>query len=196
MRSKTVAALALLGVALAVGVPSARADQITLGGPCTGGPTMVSGTSVTGSTLTCPDTSSFSTTPVSNNVFDLSYTLTPNGNTASLDITCGVLNICAGNSLMGTVTWTSSTPIASLDVLVGTLNITSVTGFNGEYQVSTPYEIDLTLAGCSSTAGGLTCATPSSGEIPTAPVPEPASMLLFGSGLATIAGIWRRRRRA
>lgn len=196
MRSKMIAALALLAVALAVGVPSARADQITLGGPCTGGPAMISGTSVTGSAFTCPDTSSFSTTPSSNNIFDLSYTLTLNGTTAGLDITCGVLNLCAGNSLMGTVTWLSSTPVASLDVLVGTLNIASVTGFNGEYQVNTPYEIDLTLAGCASADGALTCTTPSSGEIPTAPVPEPASMLLFGSGLATIAGIWRRKHRA
>ena len=195
MRSNIVAALALLAVALAVGVPSARADQITLGGTCTGGPVTIMGTSVTGSAFNCPGSSSFSATPSTNNIFGLSDTLTPSGNTAALDITCGVSTLCTGNSLMGTVTWTSSTSISSLDVLVGMLNISSVTGFNGEYKPGGPYEIDLTLAGCSSANGGVTCTSPSSGEIPVpAPVPEPASMLLFGSGLATIAGILRRKR--
>lgn len=198
MRGKLVAVLGVLAVAFALGVGSAKADQITLGDSCgpAGASVTISGTvnpSVTGSTFVCPDTSIFEATPTSNSIHDLAYTLAPSGNTASLDITCGGPLCSASDSLSGTITWASSGQQGSLDLLVGSLQVSAASGGLTEYSVDGTYEIDLTMAGCSTTEGGVTCTHPSSGQIP---VPEPASMLLFGSGLATIAGVIRRKRRA
>lgn len=207
MRGKVLAVLAVMAMTLAFGVSSARADQINLGDDtCTGGPWTVtsSPTTVKGTAFNCSNDVSFSTTPSSNNIQGLSYSMTPNtaGTTAALDIFCSGMagSNCAGDSLVGTITWTGSqaqnTIAGMIDTLVGTVQFSSVSGFYGEYGTSGTYEFDLTLRGCSAlpTGGGVKCTDPSSGQIPV--VPEPASMVLFGSGLAAIAGSLRRRKRA
>ncbi len=200
MRGKLLAVLGVLAMTLAFGVSSARADQINLGdNTCTGGPwTITSTPTVTGSAFNCVDDASFSATPTTNNIHGLSYSITPNagGATADISVFCSgaVGSNCTGDSLMGTITWTDQAYLsaAKLDTLVGTLDISSVTGFFGEY--GSVAQFDLTVQYCTATEGGVSCTDPSSGQIPV--VPEPASMILFGSGLAAIAGSIRRRKRA
>lgn len=202
MRGKLLAVLGVLALTLAFGVGSARADQINLGdNTCTGGPwTITSTPTVTGSAFNCVDDASFSATPTTNNIHGLSYSITPNagGATAGISVFCSGAagSNCTGDSLMGTITWTDQAYISSakIDTLVGAVQFSNVSGFYGEYNTSGTYGFDLTVQYCSATTGGVKCTDPSSGQIPV--VPEPASMLLFGSGLAAIAGSLRRRKRA
>lgn len=202
MRGKLLAVLGVLAMTLAFGVGSARADQINLGdNTCTGGPwTITSTPTVTGNAFNCVDDASFSATPTTNNIHGLSYSITPNagGATAAIDVFCSgaVGSNCTGDSLMGTLTWTAQSGLlpGKIDTLVGTVQFSSVSGFYGEYGTAGTYGFDLTVQYCSAVTGGISCTDPSSGQIPV--VPEPASMLLFGSGLATIAGSLRRRKRA
>jgi hypothetical protein len=200
MRSKLFVVLAVLAAALALGVASASADQITLGNnTCTGGSWTVTTTpTVTGAAFVCTDDSNAKLAGGSITINDLSYTITPDagGTTATISITCAVAASCAGDSLAGTITWLSATPGGpdpsnpSLDFLVGSLLVTSASGFNGEYGIGSVDSLDLTLTGCSSVTGGLSCTEPSSGEIP---VPEPGTLTLLGTGLLATAGFLRRK---
>ncbi len=194
MRSRLFIVLSVLAAALALGARPASADQVTLGDTCGGGPLTVSGTTVTGSAFNCSEDSTAELKGGSLIIPLLSYSLTPTGggSTATLDIFCAVA-LCAGNSLTGTITWTSSTynAITSTDTLTGQVAVSSVTGFNGEYSVGHSYnDFDLTLQDCTSVAGGVKCTDPSSGELPT---PEPGTLTLLGMGLLGVGGLLRRK---
>jgi hypothetical protein len=198
-RSGCLTVLSVLAVALAFVVPSARADQITLGNnTCTGGPWDVTAKpKVTGGAFICTEDSNAKLSGGSVTINDLSYKINPiaGGKTASISITCGNPKDCAGNSLVGKITWTSSTPNGAQDLLIGSLVVSKAKGFNSEFKVGSDYGIDLTLLGCSSISGGLKCTDPSGKIDPLVLVPEPTSMLLLGTGLIWIAGMTRIRRR-
>jgi hypothetical protein len=191
MRARVLVLFAAVAVALTLGVSSASADQLNLGNDTCGGGswTVTAGPNVTGSGFSCTNDSSFSSG--NGNIGGLSYSMTPiDGTSAAFHIFGG------GNDLTGTIVWTYSTGLlpggGGLDVLEGLLTVTSSSGFYNEYAVGGVYAIDLTLAGCSQSAG-VVCTHPSSGEVP---VPEPGTLSLLGMGLVTVAGRLRRKFRS
>jgi PEP-CTERM motif len=196
MRNKLLAALATIAVAFVLGVPSAHADQITLGNDtCVGGVTISSGPTVTGAGFSCTDDASFQTTGHPNiGSVPSSWSYDPTTEVLSVDIN--------GNQLSGTVNWTTDSGMISnglggyIDVLAGSISVTSLStdAFYNEYIVGNSYAIDITFQNCSLDQNeNVACAHPSSGEIPT---PEPGTLTLLGTGLLSMAGFVRRKFRA
>jgi PEP-CTERM motif len=172
MRSKLLLVFSAIALTVMLGVPSAYADQVTLGDTCTTGSLSVSGTvnpSVTGTVSNC-----FATFEQGVNLYNISpYSIT------------GGTGFSAGSgidALAGTIDWTTGANLGSgVEVLVGLLNVSSAgTFYNNEYVVGNDYHIDLTLLN----------GKPSGGEIP---VPEPGTLTLLGTGLLTMAGFLRRK---
>ena len=180
MRTKMLAVLATIAVAMVLGASTARADQITLGDSCSGSLT-VFGTvnpTVGGSISACHGTWEQGATDTS---------ITPWGsNGSTLTVTDS-----GTNTLTGTLNWTSYTQ--GSNTLDGFITVTSVTGFNNEYAVGGVYVIDLTFQAGTCTENvdhvAIGCRV-SSGEIPT---PEPGTLTLLGTGLLTMAGFLRRK---
>ena len=125
----------------------------------------------------------------------LNRSISMNGATTSFMWNDGI----AGHSLMGTVVWTSAFTDGAATI-TGTLSITGST-FSGALGIGSHPSIDfLTNAYASSlstfifkgSSGATESATLSSGEV-AGVVPEPSSILLFGSGLLLAGGILRRK---
>jgi hypothetical protein len=131
-------------------------------------------------------------------------TLTEVGNTNlyTASNTPTVLNISdgSGDSLMGTVNLFDLTQVSSFGFvnssnLVANLTVTSATGTLASYQAAGGGNLHLILSLASATPinelNGSELANVFSGGI--SPAPEPASMLLYGTGLLAFGGILRRR---
>jgi PEP-CTERM motif len=186
--------LGLMIVGFMAAVPAAIADQINLGdSSCTQpspAPWMItSGPSVSGGPFICTNDASFSSGL--GNISNLNWDISASGTTGILDVyDYGV------NNLTGTFNLTGDSGLLNgLDMLSGLLTVTSdpsnpTTGFNNEYTIGGVHSFDLTLQGCSSSGGAVTCTDPLSGGIP---VPEPGTFPLFGSGLIGLASLVRRK---
>ena len=103
--------------------------------------------------------------------------------------------------LQGNVNWTGMSTILNQAAIVGTLTVTAnSSGLNGNSManlnidfLTNGYGQDLGAYIAGSSAAGIG-ATLSGGEL--SPTPEPASMLLFGSGLLALGAALRRRLQA
>lgn len=182
MRTKVLVLLAAFAILGMIGPSTAKADQITLTDACTGVLFASAPSSVSGTVSGC--TADF-----------VSGGITTNGFTWSL--TNGTDFLISGNSqsLTGTVNWTLVSVLSSVTVLEGFLNVGTVgnsgNDFNGQFVSGQNYLIDLTLVGTNCSAGEYQegCRV-SSGEVL---VPEPGSLMLFGTGLLSMAGFLRRK---
>lgn len=171
MSSKLLLVLSAVALTVMLGVPSAHADQISLGDSCKGTLT-VSGTvnpKVTGPVSGC------GATWEQGGVFTTIGTWSIGASGTGFSLGTG------SNTLAGTIDWTNAGLIGGIETIVGTITVSSVTGFNGEIGVGGTYPIDIEL----NESGGI-----SGGQIP---VPEPATLTLLGTGLIAMAGFLRRK---
>jgi PEP-CTERM motif len=167
MRTKVLVLLTALAIVGMIGPSVAKADQISLGDSCIGSLTVSAGPTVTGSVNTC-----FGSWEQGGTSTDVSPWSLTNG--TDFSIGSGL------NTLSGSINWADSLSLGDVTLLVGLLNVGSVTGFNNEFVQGGSYHIDLSLF-----QGRV-----SSGEVV---VPEPGSLMLFGTGLLSMAGFLRRK---
>ena len=176
MGRKLLLVLTVIALTFALGASSAYADQVLLGDSCVSN----------GGT----DTLNFAV-PVTGEATMCNAAWEQGANFAAVGL-WSLTNSGVDFSLWGTqtgyTTWGLDGTVANWVndfscgyALCGQLTVTSVSGFNDEYSVGGVYAIHL---------GGTSLGGVSSGEIP---VPEPGSLMLFGTGLLGMAGFLRRK---
>lgn len=169
MRNKLLLVLALT---VMLGVPSAYADQISLGDSCTGTLSVVG---TVDPTVTGPLTNCRATFELGANTTIVSpWSLSANGTGFAIG--------SGSNTLSGTIDWDFAGTAGPITTIVGNLLVGTVTGFDGAYAQGHLYPIDIEII----TRTGYV----SGGEIP---VPEPGTLTLLGTGLITMAGFLRRK---
>jgi PEP-CTERM motif len=188
MRNKLIAALATIAVVFVLGVPSARAGQITLGDSCSGTLNVTPGAPPTvGGTVTgCGATWESGPGPWS----DVGqFSITGGTDLATGTFTDGT------STISGTINWTNFVG----STLEGWFTVSTVDGFSGEFTSNGVYWIDLTFKpdlpnspSCQADGNTLYGCAVSGGEILTT-VPEPGTLTLLGTGLLTMAGFLRRK---
>ncbi len=191
--------------------PSASANVAL--GSCSS--TTFTGTcTLSGSTLFGSDIGTYTFTTTTSSAFTISSSsavqtvwpfTTPGGATSTFSYSAA-----DGDSLTGTVSWTTANNGSGNPHLDGTITVTSRSGdmaFTSAFPVSSVSNFDLLLSKLTCTpsitpctveqlfvnGSGSASATVSSGQVPA--MPEPGSMLLLGSGLLVAGSFLRRRRR-
>jgi len=186
MRIKLLVLLTTFAIAGMIGPSTAKADQITLGDSCSGtlSLSLADPISVDGSVSNC---AAFWEQGATNSAIGVwGY----DGSTTNFTVTGQGAYSAWGIS--GTVNWTGIGIQANcFSGVCGNLTVSSVTGFNGEFTQGGDYFIDLAFKPGGSLDGNTIFGLhPSSGEVL---VPEPGSLMLFGTGLLSMAGFLRRK---
>jgi hypothetical protein len=129
--------------------------------------------------------------------------LTPAGGAVwnSAGGTGSIFNFTSGSgAITGLITWSTVTDATNPIQFYGSVQITGGSGaLLASFPVGSTFGFDFTMNGGSGILSGLSASpgtyanTISSGQV--APVPEPASMVLLGSGLIAMGGFVRARRK-